>query len=47
MHPDGVVATSDSVHGKLQLRQQEVEELGSVRVLLHRLQASCRVERRC
>lgn len=36
---DGVVSTSDSVHGKLQQRQEEVEELGAVRVLLHKLQA--------
>ncbi|KAL4420694.1 hypothetical protein ABPG75_010350 [Micractinium tetrahymenae] len=36
---DGVVATSDEVHGKLQQRQQEVEELGAVRALMHKLQA--------
>lgn len=39
LHSDGVVATSDDVHGKLQQRQQEVEELGAVRALMHKLQA--------
>ncbi len=35
---DGVVATSNAVNGKLERRQAEIEELNSVRVLLHKLQ---------
>lgn len=34
-----MVVTSDEVHGKLQQRQQEVEELGAVRALMAKLQA--------
>ena len=39
VHADGVVATSNTVNGKLQQRQQQMEELNSVRLLLHKLQA--------
>ncbi|KAI3430892.1 hypothetical protein D9Q98_009301 [Chlorella vulgaris] len=35
---DGVVATSNAVNGKLERRQAEIEELNSVRALLHKLQ---------
>jgi hypothetical protein len=33
-----VVATSNAVNGKLERRQAEIEELNSVRALLHKLQ---------
>ena len=33
------MSTSDAVNGKLQHRQEQVEELSAVRLLLHKLQA--------
>ena len=39
---DGVVERSNAVNGKLQHRQENIEELNQVRLLLHKLQVRCR-----
>ncbi len=41
-----MVAGSNAVNGKLERRQQEIEELSAVRALLHRLQGVFDLPRR-
>jgi hypothetical protein len=43
---DGVVAASNAVNGKLERRQEEIEELNAVRSLLHKLQGVFDLPRR-